>query len=55
MTPQEESQVDRLLELVSSLANLTQEQANLIAELNRQNLELVAQLEAVRAIARAKL
>lgn len=55
MTPQEEAQVDELLELVSSLANLTQNQANLIAELNRQNLELLAQLEAVTAIAKAKV
>lgn len=55
MTPEEEKTVDKLLEMVSSLANLTQQQANLIAELNRQNLELVAQLEAVQAIAKAKL
>lgn len=52
--PQEEKQVDQLLELVSSLANLTQNQANLLAELGRQNSELLAQLEAVQAIAKAK-
>jgi hypothetical protein len=55
MTPDQEKAMDDLMELVSSLANLTQQQANLIAELNRQNLELHAQLEALRAIARAKL
>jgi len=55
MTPDQEEAIDKMMELVSSLANLTQQQANLIAELNQQNLGLVAQLEAVQAIAKAKL
>jgi len=55
MTPEQEAALDNMMELVSSLANLTQHQANLIAELNRQNMELVGQLEAVQAIAKAKL
>lgn len=55
MTPEQEKAMDELMELVSSLAGLTQQQANLIAELNRQNIELYAQLEALQAIAKAKL
>lgn len=55
MTPDQEKSLDQLMELVSSLANLTQQQANLIAELNQQNQELNARLEAVQAIAKAKL
>lgn len=55
MTPEQEKSMNDLIEMVSSLANLTQQQANLIAELNRQNVELVSQLEAVQAIAKAKL
>lgn len=55
MTPEEEQAIDRMIKMISSLANLTQQQANLIAELNRKNLELVSQLEAVCAISKAKL
>lgn len=54
MTPEQDKAFDDLMELVSSLANLTQTQANLIAELNRQNQELIAQLEAANLIARSK-
>lgn len=54
MTPEEEA-LDKLIDMVSSLTNLTKQQANMIYELNRQNLELVAQLEAVMAISKAKL
>lgn len=54
MTPDQEKALNDLMELVSSLANLTQRQADLIAELNKQNGELLARLEAVEMIGRAK-
>lgn len=55
MTPQEEKQVYQLLELVSSLSKLVNDMRVTVTELSHQNLELLAQLEAVRAIAKAKL
>jgi len=55
MTPEQEAALDNMMELVSSLANLTQHQANMIAELNNQNIDLVARLEAMEAIQKAKL
>ena len=55
MTPIEEESVNKLIDMISSLAHLTQEQANLIASLNQQNQTLVAQLKAQEAIARSKL
>lgn len=55
MTPEQEAALDNMIELVSSLANLTQQQANLIAELNNQNIDLLARLEAMEAIKKARL
>lgn len=54
MTPEEEKTVDHLLELVSSLANLTQTQANMLETLSRQNMELVSHIQALEVISRAQ-
>ena len=54
MTPEQEAEMDRLLELVSSLAGLTQNQANMINELLHQNGELLAQLKMYECIGKAQ-
>jgi DNA-binding response OmpR family regulator len=54
MTPEEEKTVDQLVEMVSSLANLTQTQANLLETLSRQNMQLVSRIQALEAIWRAQ-
>ena len=54
MTPEQEAEMDRLLELVSSLASLTQNQANMINELLHQNGELLAQLKMYECIGKAQ-
>lgn len=53
MTPEQEEN-NRLLELVSSLASLTQNQANMINELLHQNGELLAQLKMYECIGKAQ-
>jgi hypothetical protein len=55
MTPEQESALDNMMELVSSLANLTQQQANLIYEQHQQILDLAARLGTMEVIAKAKL
>ena len=55
MNDAEQESVNNLITLLGSLTTLTENQAKLIAELNRQNVELNAQIEAMWAISRAKL
>lgn len=54
MTPEEEEHVNQMLELISSLANLTQQQSMMIYQQTEALKELQAQNEALVAIARAK-
>lgn len=55
MTPDQDKAINDLMELVNSLSNLTQQQARMIEELLAQNQTLMARVEMLEALGRAKL
>lgn len=55
MTSEQSLALDRLMQLVSSLSNLTQTQARMIEELLKDNEKLAAEVESLRLIFRTKV
>jgi methyl-accepting chemotaxis protein len=55
MTPEQTQAMNQLMQLVDRLSNLTQQQAKMIEELLAQNQAMLARVEMLEALGRAKL
>ena len=55
MTPDQTKALEQLMQLTERLSNLTQQQAKMIDELLAQNRALLARVEMLEALGRAKL